>query len=93
MSRWNSRWTGSSATESTRTPSRVSSSVGCVAASEPAGLRESMTTSWPAAASSVARACTCRPNPPTTTGGYSHEIISTRIGHMLPNVPDRVTRG
>ena len=31
------------------------------------------------AASAVASAWTCRPSPPTTTGGYSQDAISTRI--------------
>jgi hypothetical protein len=87
-SRSNSRCGGSSATRSTRTPSRTSSVVGCVSASLPAGCRESTTTSCPAAASSVARACTCRPRPPTTTGGYSQETISTRTGGTYRSVAE-----
>ena len=78
-SRANSRCGGSSATASTRTPSTTESSVGCVVASVPVGRRASTTTSCPAAASAVARACACLPSPPTTTGGYSQVSISTRI--------------
>src|SRR5882757_8881127 len=85
-SRSNSRCGGSSATRNTRTPSTSSSSVGWVPASEPAGWRDSTRTSCPAAASRRASAWTCRPRPPTTTGGYSQDTMSTRIGGNLPAV-------
>ena len=38
----------------------------------------STVTSWPARAIAAASACTCRPSPPTSTGGYSQDSISTR---------------
>ena len=46
---------GSCAAATTRTPSAISSVDGCVLGSVPEGRRLSTTTSWPAAASAVAR--------------------------------------
>ena len=70
----------SSATRTTRTPPATSS----YATSELPGCRVSTVTSWPATAIASASACTCRPSPPTITGGYSQDSISTRIRSMLP---------
>ena len=56
-----------------RTPSAYSSS------GAPGACRVTTVTSCPAAASEVASACTCRPSPPTTTGGYSQDSIRTRV--------------
>ncbi len=66
---------GSCAAAMTRTPSLTSSVVGWLRGSVPVGRRDNTTTSCPAAPRSVARWWTCRPNPPITTGGYSHDTI------------------
>ena len=75
---------GSCAAATTRTSSVISSVDGCVLGSVPLGRRLSTTTSWPAAASAVASWCTCRPSPPTTTGGYSHDTIRTFTRSLTP---------
>src|ERR1700726_2462280 len=66
---------GSCAAAITRTPSLISSHDGCVPGSVPEGRRDRTTTSWPAPANAVERGCRCRPTPPMTTGGYSHDTI------------------
>src|SRR4051794_30934870 len=63
---------GSAAARMIRTPSTVS--VRPMAASP----RVTTRTSWPSAARCRASASTCRPRPPTRSGGYSHDRSKTR---------------
>src|SRR6185503_5430072 len=84
MSVPNSNSCGSCAAATTRTPWANSSVDGCVFGSVPVGRRLRTTTSWPASASAVARWYTCRPRPPITTGGYSHDTIRTLMGGRSP---------
>ena len=79
MSSPNTKCGGSSAAAITRTPSSCASVPGWVRPSVPPGCRDNTTTSCPARESSTARWWTCRPSPPTTTGGYSHDTIRTFI--------------
>src|SRR5262249_30094096 len=63
-------------TRTTRTPSA------CSSAGVPGTSRVRTVTSCPALTNAAERPDTCRPRPPTTAGGYSHETISTRSGRL-----------